>query len=56
MKLNNIKNGEHFVFKGVEYKKLFGGFVSSAINLTTNETEPFFGKTNVERPKQKDNK
>ena len=54
MKLNSIKNGEHFIYNGIEYEKLFGGFVSSAKNLTTNYSETFFGKTNVERlPKNK---
>lgn len=50
MKLNSIKNGEHFIYNGTEYEKLFGGSVSSARNLSTNESETFFGKTNVERP------
>ena len=50
MKLSSIKNGERFIYNGVEYEKLFGGFVSSAKNLTTNESETFFGKTNVARP------
>lgn len=44
MKLSSIKNGEHFIYNGVEYEKLFGGSVSSAKNLTTNESETFFGK------------
>ena len=50
MKLSSIKNGEHFIWQGVEYEKLFGGFVSSAKNLTTNKTETFSAKANVERP------
>lgn len=56
MKLNSIKNGEHFIYNGIEYEKLFGGFVSSAKNLITNESETFFGKTNVERPPKNKNK
>ena len=54
MKLKSIKNGEHFIWDGVEYEKVFGGSVCSARNLTTSETVLFFEKTNVKRvPKTK---
>lgn len=52
MKLNNIKNGENFIFEGEEYVKLFGGQVTSATNIKTGERINLYGKTNVERPKK----
>ena len=54
MKLKSIKNGEHFIWKGFEYEKEYGGFVGSARNLTTGETVWFSEETNVEHvPKTK---
>ena len=54
MKLKSIKNGEHFIWDGVEYEKVFGGSVCSARNLTTGETVWFSEETNVEHvPKTK---
>lgn len=52
MKLSSIKNGEHFIYDGEEYEKLFGGEVASATNVKTGERITIFGKATVERPKK----
>lgn len=52
MKLSSIRNGEHFIYNGEEYRKQFGGEVASAVNINTGESITIFGRTTVERPKK----